>query len=344
LTLTRYVGLVFPIAFAICLLIQSIQVRTGYLRAAIMVACVSVPTLAVLAAWVTQSSSNYQTEGHVALALNAYRPAAQPAEVRAASETASNETASNAPARAAYGVRWALLFDGVRVRLSDLSRLLVPGMWRAPSIDIGWWHLGLAIIFLVVAGIFLGGWWQLVRQRLDVFVFAAPLWAVVYMHSSTEVYGRVFNPLLPVLFLCVWQGLRTVWKPRVVAAVMGVMLVGNLAQSIGYWLVIDRPRAVLAHNQWPVVDQMAEFLRQHPQPVGISDHVSQPVWSMLELAIDRGVQHPLTNRLETSPPRWYVTLSADTNDNNEETALSAGNYSVLARGTTAVAQAPHENH
>ncbi|HEV8002028.1 MAG TPA: hypothetical protein VGP63_19220, partial [Planctomycetaceae bacterium] len=165
-------------------------------------------------------------------------------------------------------------------------------------------------------------------------------WAAVYLHSSAEVQGRVFNPLLPALCLCLWQGLQTFCRFRTAALCMAILFLGNVAQSTGYWLLIDRPRAVEAQREWPVVERLAEFLRDNRQPVAISNRVEHAVWLMLQLTLDREIQHPLTRRISQPEPQWFVALRSEPIVKDGEPRFFAGDYAVFALPQSRVAQLP----
>jgi hypothetical protein len=94
------------------------------------------------------------------------------------------------------------LLEGLRLRISDIGRLLVPGMFKAYGRPGQWLHVSTAVYVPVLAAVGVG-WWMLVRRRPDVLAMMFPFYLGLYIVWPFGQATRFMMPMLPVLWGCV---------------------------------------------------------------------------------------------------------------------------------------------
>jgi hypothetical protein len=203
----------------------------------------------------------------------------------------------------------AQLLEGLRLRMAEVGRLLLPGMHKAYAPAHTWWHVN-TLVYGAVAVLVGYGWVRAVRARRDVLLWAAPFYVLLYVIWPFDQGTRFLAPLLPVWVVAPWFALgafRRLLPLR--PAVVVVLLVAHLGVAVGGWV-----RSLDARHQddlWPAVDRVAERVRSEEERWRIARVLASdsdpahrpPVWLpvrlrgvarapalMLQLALDR----PLT--------------------------------------------------
>ena len=64
---------------------------------------------------------------------------------------------------------FAYLWHGLYLRLTDMGRLTIPGMFKAYSTQGSWMHVTMLLYLPLFVGL-LKGWWQLIRKQRDVLL------------------------------------------------------------------------------------------------------------------------------------------------------------------------------
>jgi hypothetical protein len=106
----------------------------------------------------------------------------------------------------------AQIAEGVRLRISECGRLLLPGMSRTYARSGEWLNINV-LLFTAAAAAGLVGWWRLVWRHPDPLLWAAPFYVALYVVWPFDQGTRYMLPLLPVLWLCVWR-LVEGWQSR----------------------------------------------------------------------------------------------------------------------------------
>ncbi len=219
------------------------------------------------------------------------------------------------------------LCEGLRLRISEVGRLTLPGMFKAYARRGEWLNVNMAV-YVPLALVLLIGWVKWVRRTGDVFALALPFYLALYVVWPFDQATRFMVPMLPLLLACAWSALERLgpYRPRIFRA----LLVGHLAAALGYWLVIDLPRAWQDRAQWPAVRQMAAVLRADRGPV-LADEMSTDAQWMLQFALDRRVGEHSPGAAVAADVRWIVTQNAAADFAGFVPHTQAGKYRVLRR-------------
>ncbi len=228
---------------------------------------------------------------------------------------------------------WAdQLQEGLRLRLSEVGRLTIPGMFKAYARRGEWLNVNMAV-YVPLAVVVLVGWVKWVRRTRDVFALALPFYLGLYVVWPFDQATRFTVPMLPVLLACIWSALE--WLSRYRVRIFRALLVGHLAAALGYWLVIDLPRAWGDQTQWPAVRQLATILRADPGPVLAAAVHPDTQW-MLQFALDRRVWEQSSEAAVDVAIQWIVTTRPEAEFAGFVRCTRVGNYQVWRRGPSAL--------
>jgi hypothetical protein len=280
LALIRQAGILFLAGFVVLLTIRAWRRELSWGRALLLSAGVGVPATAALTAMLAYDQATAARQG----------------------DPSHLEILTRSAAGRAEHPDWSLpaqVLEGLRLRLSEVGRLTVPGMANAYSDAGNWLNLNFCV-YLPLTGLLALGWWRFAR-RLDVFALTLPFYAALYVCWPFDQSARFFVPLLPLLWVCFWHALPALGRRRV--ALLGVLLVLHTAVALGYWLAVDRPRALAAHRLWPAVARLADVIRTDPGPVAVGSGLGKTQF-LLEYLLDRPV---ISEGQEQAKVRWLVT-------------------------------------
>jgi hypothetical protein len=202
------------------------------------------------------------------------------------------------------------LAEGVRVRVQEFGRLLIPGMYKSTA-RTGEWLNPNMVVYVPVAIAVLWGWLRFFRERGDVFAGLFPFYLALYILWPFDQGARFFTPLVPLLVLCLLTLVRS--APVIMVRRIGIGLAtAHLLVAIGYWQFEDMPVAVrynadrveLARliDHIPVADRAAVAIEERTDPAA-------QAWATYFL--DR---IPLPWDRDWGPPiqaRWVLTPSED---------------------------------
>ncbi|MEA2624062.1 MAG: hypothetical protein QOD06_107 [Candidatus Binatota bacterium] len=211
--------------------------------------------------------------------------------------------------------------EGLRLRTSEVGRLLVPGMFKAYGDRWFDWNTAL---YVPLAMLIAAGWWRLVRCWPDPWAFALPFHFAAYSVWGFDAGTRYLLPVLPVLWAAVWFLLPR--RPRV--PILSALLTAHVAVSIGYTLTREIPRARACDRDWPAVDRLAEGLRGAEGRIVLSD-LPECTGLMLVFALDRHV--PATSPDRRRDADWIVDRPEAPIPPGFVMRERAGAYRLLAR-------------
>ncbi|HUG89640.1 MAG TPA: hypothetical protein VML55_02325, partial [Planctomycetaceae bacterium] len=177
----------------------------------------------------------------------------------------------------------AQLAEGVRVRIGNLPRVIVPGMLKAYGRPQEWldWNIALG---LCLAAVVAWGWHRLAWQRRDVWAWSLPFYLGMYIIWPHHQGARFMVPMVPVLAACFWFALAHVRRVR--ATFLAVCFFAHLGGTFGYWLLIDAPRAAADHRLWATADQIAGAIDVGRGAV-VTRRLPNNLEPMLVLSLDR---------------------------------------------------------
>jgi hypothetical protein len=173
--------------------------------------------------------------------------------------------------------------DGLRLRIQEIGRILVPGAFRVE----GGWLNPCMLVYLPVAGATAYGWFLAARRRADPWIWAVPAYVGLYVVWPFEQGTRFLTPLVPVLWLSLLELARVPPCPaRFPRAIVVMVLLG--AATAAVYLAKDHGRALRTARAWPTVEAIAAAI---PAAVPVyATGIPGDLRPMLELALDRPVR------------------------------------------------------
>jgi hypothetical protein len=186
----------------------------------------------------------------------------------------------------------AQCLEGLRLRIEEVGRLLVPGMFSCYRDDGRWLEVNM-LVWLPLATLVGIGWWRFLRSRPDVFALTAPLYVALYIYWPFNQSGRYFLPLVPLLLLCLWFAWGRL--PGCRLPLFRALVVAHMVVAVGHWLFLDNPQARADNRRWGEIRALALAIRDNPGLVSIGPGLGN-AWWMLQYELDQAIQ-------EGTPPR-----------------------------------------
>jgi len=194
------------------------------------------------------------------------------------------------------------VLEGLRIRISEIGRLTIPGMYKSYSRTGDWLNINVGIYLIVLVIVSLG-WWRLVRRKRDVLALSLPFYFALYVLWPYDQGARFMVSMIPVLMACVWFGSRS-FVPRPAAA-FALLLVAHFGATMSYWIVRDAPRAYADQQYWPAIDQIASEIGNNDKPVAVAG-VPLHVRYMLKYALDRPIGIAKRDRVPLASTGWVI--------------------------------------
>ena len=226
------------------------------------------------------------------------------------------------------------LSEGMRLRISDVGRVSIAGMFKSYSDD-GWLDANM-LAYLPACALIAAGWWRLGWGRQDVLALTFPFYFALYVAWPFGQSSRFMLPMLPALFACAWFGLGRYprWRPGLFA----LSLAAHFATSFGYWVAVDARRAVAGDAYWGPIDGFAaEIGPEDRESVEIRGLPSR-VRSMFDLALDRRTVQPAWS--SAAEVRWIVQPEGSPAPAGFVVRRSDGELALLCRQSAAAALPP----
>lgn len=132
--------------------------------------------------------------------------------------------------------------EGVRLRIQEAGRLLIPGMYKSYAKSGDWLDINL-LIYGLLSIVLLSGWLRLARERSDVFVWVLPFYIGLYVVWPFDQATRFFTPLTPMLAVCLIMAARSLSSGTVRRVGFGMVAIHLVAAAV-YWRCDERPKAL----------------------------------------------------------------------------------------------------
>jgi hypothetical protein len=219
----------------------------------------------------------------------------------------------------------ARVIEGLRLRISEVGRLLVPGMFKAYAGHGQWLHIDI-LIYLAAFALVAVGWWRLMGRRRDVLGAAAPFYFALYVVWAFDADTRYLLPLLPLVFACLWFAIEPF--PRWRLSALAMLLAAHLAVALGYWTTVEIPRGRSCNDQWARVAALVPGVKDGTSLVVATHKVPQCARLMLSFLIDR----PVPERINPSnfpDAQTILERRDDPNPPGFEVRNSSGPYKLL---------------
>lgn len=307
LALIRPTGILFAAGLAVQLLVAIHRRQISKVRAGFVLLAVSLPAVTALTAFLAYDrfASHGQT-GWTNLDVLARSPSQPTSDLPSASVAAQ-------------------CLEGLRIRISEVGRLTMPGMFNAYGRNGTWLDVNM-LVYLPLFVLLWFGWWRLVRRWSDAFAWTLPLYIALHIYWPFNQSGRYFAPLLPLMFLCFYFGLQGLGQWRLRA--LQTLVVAHLAVALGHWAFIDRPRALADERRWPEVEALARTIAAEGGTVRVGPQLGGTQF-MLCYLLDRPVAGTPATDAPAPGMRWWVIPSEEQPSTGYTEHLLAGPYRLL---------------
>ncbi len=176
------------------------------------------------------------------------------------------------------------LLEGLRLRVAEIGRLAIPGLFKAYG-PAGRW-LDPSLLVEALAAVMTGlGWWQLAARSSSVLVLAFPFYFALHCAWSFDAGTRYLAPMLPVIVLSLLGGIE---HRRDRLRIASLALGAHLLVTLGYHATRELPRAHACDRAWSAVDRAVVLVDLSAGPVA-SRELPECEWSMASYALDRPV-------------------------------------------------------
>jgi hypothetical protein len=244
------------------------------------------------------------------------------------------------------------LAEGVRVRVQEFGRLLVPGMYKAVARRGDWLNVNM-LVYVPLAVAVMWGWCRLVRQRADIFAGLFPFYLALYIIWPYDQGARFFVPLAPLLAVSLGFLIRAgsvsdgaFKKPsltlpaRTDSRLFGIGLaVAHLLVAIVYWQFDDRRNAVRYNADRESVQRLIDGIPTSqraavavPEKSGLS-----PGWA--EYYLDRLPPTWGTYGLPPAEARWLLAPADEEPPATFVLTATAGRFRLYQRDGSSTSRA-----
>ncbi len=275
LVLTRQAGLMLLPGFGCALAVRLWRREMPWGRALVTLTIVALPTLASL--W----------------ALGAYERAMATAEARTYADYLRFDGASFVEQ----------IVSGVRMRVSEIGRIVLPGMFKSSADGGGAKLLNLAL-YAVASAFIARGWWRALRAASDTLLWATPFYLALYVMWPFDEGIRLLVPFAPVWFLGLYRALpeNVDVRHRAAAIVWALHFVVSIAQ----WLGDDLPDARHDHARWPQIQTLAAAIDEDREHIGWAPRKTDRQRVMLQYALDRPVTDLVARPQDAGDMQWII--------------------------------------
>ena len=249
----RYAGIVIPAAFGALLLWQTFRRKCAPRLALTLILCVACPSAVLLLGQVMYHRTMAATYGGRDY-LKGFSQRTSTAK----------QTTSQRLTRTAH------------MRLHGITRVVAPGMFKTdPSLVNN--HAAVAVGEILVLLMILWGCWKL-AQNHDLLAISFPLYMALYLAWPFDSGGRFLVSMTPILI----GSLVLAWQPYAAGRRLHILgVVAHTSVALGYWLLIDLPRAQEINAEWPIVDRIITTIQDDPGQLEVEQRQLQP---LLQLA------------------------------------------------------------
>lgn len=276
LVLTRQAGLMLLPGFGCALAVGLWRRETPWRRALFTLTIVALPALASI--W----------------ALGAYERAMATGEARTYADYFRFDGAAMVEQ----------IVSGVRMRVSEIGRIVLPGMFKSSADGGGAKLLNLAL-YAVACAFIARGLWRALRASNDTMLWATPFYLALYVMWPFDEGIRFLVPFAPVWFLGLYRALpeNVDVRHRAAALVWALHFLVTIAQ----WLGDDLSDARHDHARWPQIQALAAAIDDDREHIGWAPRKTDRQRVMLQYALDRPVTDLVARPEDAGEMQWIVT-------------------------------------
>jgi hypothetical protein len=228
----------------------------------------------------------------------------------------------------------ATISEGLRLRIGAIVRICAPGMFKAYGRPHEWldWNIALGVLLLVLVAV---GWFRAAVRRRDPLILAFPLYAGLYMIWPFDQGARFMVSMVPVLIACFWFGMARL--PRVRSLFLAGCFAAHVSAMLGYWLLIDAPRAAEWHGRWNSIERLAARIDPAQGAVVCADAPNEARQMLIVCLGDRRAIVPDSIGRDSERVGWVFQARAAVAPRGWDRVASAGGFELLrrSRATTA---------
>lgn len=311
LCLTRQTGIFLAAGFGVFLLIGAWRARSGWGRAIVVTLIVGlIPSAAILGLGRYESAMAEKSRGTGLTYAKAFE-----------GDGTSDGSVDGAPPSFLQRSSRA-----ARLRISEIGRLTVPGMFKAYGrrwLNFNTFLYSLVLVVLVV------GWWRLARRQADILVCMAPFYIGFYFFWPWDQGTRFYVPMLPVLAASLLQVLAACRRFRL--RLVTVLLVGHVAVSIAY-LVPKLAELRELDEKWPQVERISRLVTERRDAVLVrGDKDTRKMGDLLEFELDRRITEAELGGEVPADIEWIVQSEAVSPVEGFEVHAVVDGYSLSRR-------------
>jgi hypothetical protein len=172
------------------------------------------------------------------------------------------------------------LLTGLRLRIQEIGRLVVPGAFKA----YGGWLEPVMIVYLPVFFAIGIGWFHMVSRRPSSLLLAFPLYFSLYVIWPFDQGGRFMTPMVPILWLSLAGFLlHSQWKSYISRFFIVLIILCSTTSLI--YLIVDKVESKKFTSDWAVTEAISKALPQKAQ-IGLI-RTSQSFATICSLKRDR---------------------------------------------------------
>jgi hypothetical protein len=284
LVLIRPAGAMLAGGLVVCLALAAWRKERSW-RTAFLSALVVVPAAAAQLAWMTRD--------------------------RLAAEALGNPTYSEQLRDPTFTVGGQLV-EGLRLRIQEAGRLLMPGMFRSYAGRGKWLDVNM-LVFAPITVALLIGWWAAVRRHRDVHLWALPFYVGLYISWPHDQTTRFFTPILPMLLVCLLTVVRQYPSEKVRRA--GIVFAAlHLGVALGFWLLDERRKNDRLMARLPELRRIVATIPPDERGLVAISSACGDEHPLLSFHLNRVVRSWSATDAGELPAsvRWLVTRDGDT--------------------------------
>lgn len=226
------------------------------------------------------------------------------------------------------------LVEGARLRITEIGRIVMPGMNKAYGQPRQWLNVNMFIytpLFLALCW----SWWRIVRDGPNALLLFLPFYFGLHVCYPADQGTRYLVPLAPLLAACVWR-LALLAPPARQVRVLGTIVALHLCVTLA---VSVRETAQLYDEQprWAAVDQLMEIIEREPAAL-VTCGAPEGVWEMTQISGNRPVHWIADPKRLANHTGWVI--AATNYDLGQEFVehARAGELKLLKRDSTNTAK------
>ena len=313
---TRQAGVTLAAGFGLCVLVLTLRKQVRWLAAITGTLGVAIPAAVAVAALTAWDGQRAQ----VSLDRHPVTDVAYHEEM----------LEDQAPLLSRLG-------DGLRRRISDTGRLVIPGMYKSYSRSGTWLHVT-TLPYLAVALLVAWGWWLQMRDRPDVLVATLPFYVMLYVLWGHGQGGRFMVPMLPILVLCLWRVAHGLGDRRLPVF---VVLVGLHVVTSAIYGVKWTEESLEAAREFAAIEPVVEEADE-PGADWAVFAVPDDIRLQLVHHLDRPAEaHPALAEMPAETDLVLAGPEAETDADGWEVRLVERGWKVLGRSPSDLSRTAH---